>query len=125
MIEQGKRIVRPRRRHIPLPEGAIYVGRPTLWGNPFQDRTGGHARSVIIHAKWLEGRVGAMMLENMGFTPAEIEALERLRIRVLTQLHRLAGKDLACWCPQTSDWCHADTLLRLAPIFADLESLAA
>lgn len=125
MTQQGKRIVRPRRKGAPLPEGSIYVGRPTMWGNPFQDRAGGHARSVILHAKWLEGRIGALLLEQLGFAPAEVDALDRLRARVLTNLHRLAGKDLACWCPQTSAWCHAETLLRLAPIHSEYECRAA
>lgn len=125
MTTQARRIVRPRRKGIALPAGAIYVGRPTLWGNPFQDRAGGHARSVILHAKWLEGRVGALMLENIHFSPAEIDAIDRLRCRVLTRLHELAGHDLACWCPATSQWCHAATLLRMAPAFAELERLAA
>lgn len=125
MIPKAKRIVRPRRRNVPIPEGSVYVGRPTMWGNPFQDRVGGHARSVIVHAAWLEGRVGARMLENLHFSLAEIETIERLRIRVLTNLYRLGGKDLACWCPLTSEWCHAETLLRLAPFYAEIEGLAA
>lgn len=125
MHQPAQRICRSRRKGAPVPPGAIYVGRPTIWGNPFQDRAGGHVRSVIIHAKWLEGRVGALMLENMRFSPAEIDALERLRVRVLTQLHRLAGHDLACWCPLSSAWCHANTLLQLAPVHAELERLAA
>lgn len=61
----------------------------------------------------------------MGFSPAEIDAMERLRARVLTNLHRLSGHDLACWCPKTSDWCHAETLLQLAAIHADYERWAA
>ena len=108
-----------------MPEGAIYVGRPTLWGNPFQARRWGHAKSVILHERWLRGRLGALSLERMGFCPAEVEALYRLRERVLTRLHELAGRDLACWCPLSSKWCHANTLLGLAPGFAELERLAA
>lgn len=114
-IRMPQRIRRPRRKGAPLPAGAVYVGRPTLWGNPFMDRPGiGHARGVILHAKWLEGRIGAHMLENMGFSLGEIEALDRLRARVLHRLPDLAGKDLACWCPLTSAWCHAATLLQRA-----------
>lgn len=119
------RIQRSRKRGARLPEGAIYVGRPTMWGNPFQDRAGGHARSVIVHREWLAGRIGALTLEGMGFSPSEIDALERLRARVLVNLHRLAGNDLACWCPRNSDWCHAETLLRMAPQYAELERIAA
>ncbi len=109
-----RRIRRSRRKLATLPPGAIYVGRPTVWGNPFQDRVGGHARSVIYYENWLAGRVGALLLESRGFSPSEIDALARKRSAILTGLPRLAGRDLACWCPLTSDWCHANTLIRLA-----------
>lgn len=122
---RGRRIMRPRRRGSRLPEGAVYVGRPTLWGNPFMVGRWGHARSVILHENWLAGRLGALSLENMGWNAGEIEALERRRRRVLTSLHTLAGRDLACWCPLTSQWCHAETLLSLAPTHWELERLAA
>jgi hypothetical protein len=45
---------------------------------------------------------------------AEIEALQRWRARLLPRLQQLAGKDLQCWCPLTSPWCHADVLLNTA-----------
>jgi hypothetical protein len=126
MKHSPQRLQRPRRKGAPLPEGAVYVGRPTLWGNPFMERPGiGHAQSVILHSKWLEGRIGARMLENMGFSLGEIEALDRLRLRVLHRLPDLAGKDLTCWCPLTSDWCHAATLLNLANHMPRIAKIAA
>jgi hypothetical protein len=125
MIPKANRIQRPRRKGSTLPAGAVYVGRPTMWGNPFAGRCSGHAKSVILHQHWLEGRIGALTLERMGFHPAEIDALSRLRERVLVNLHRLAGRDLACWCALTSEWCHAETLLRLAPLYADYHQHAA
>lgn len=105
MISRAQRVRRSRARGARLPEGAVYVGRPTMWGNPFMGRRWGHAKSVILHRHWLRGELGALTLERMGFCPAEIEALFRLRVRVLTGLHQLAGRDLACWCPLTSEWC--------------------
>ncbi len=125
MIPQAKRIQRSRRKGAALPEGTVYVGRPTMWGNPFMGRCTGHARSVILHTQWLDGRIGALMLEAMGFSPGEIDALDRLRCRVLTRLHELAGRNLACWCPPSSEWCHANTLLRMAPAHHAYERLAA
>ncbi|HKT85596.1 MAG TPA: DUF4326 domain-containing protein [Novosphingobium sp.] len=122
---RGNRLQRSRRKGAVLPTNAVYVGRPTLWGNPFQARRWGHAKSVILHDRWLQGRLGALSLERMGFCPAEIEALYRLRERVLTNLHRLAGHDLACWCPVTSKWCHAEKLLDLAARYAEFERFAA
>lgn len=125
LARAGQRIQRSRRKGYRTPDGVIYVGRPTMWGNPFDHRGHGHARATILHKEWLDGRVGALTLERMGFCPAEIETLERLRIRVLTNLHRLAGRDLACWCPLTSEWCHAETLLHRAPVHAEYEGHAA
>lgn len=125
VILPAQRIQRSRRKGYRTPEGVIYVGRPTMWGNPFHAAGRGHAKATILHDQWLKGRIGALTLECMDFCPAEIEALERLRARVLVSLHRLAGRDLACWCPLTSPWCHAETLLRLAPVYADFEKCAA
>lgn len=124
-VPPAQRIQRSRRKGYRTPAGAIYVGRPTMWGNPFHVAGRGHAKATILHQEWLKGRIGALTLERMGYCPAEIEALERMRARVLINLHRLAGRDLACWCPPASPWCHAETLLRLAPLHADYERCAA
>lgn len=116
-----RRVTRTRRKGYRLPPHTIYVGRPTKWGNPFAAKDRGHAKATILHKRWLAGDIGALTLEGMGFHPAEIDALDRLRCRVLQDLHQLAGHNLACWCPATSDWCHAQTLLELAATHADYE----
>lgn len=120
-----QRLTRSRKRGARLPEGTVYVGRPTLWGNPFTVGRFGHAKCVILHKAWLEGELGDLTLERMNFCPAEIEALHRKRVASLTRLHTLHGRNLACWCPQTSAWCHANTLIRMAPTYAEYERLAA
>ncbi|SEQ59705.1 DUF4326 domain-containing protein [Sphingobium sp. YR768] len=111
---QPRRLQRPRKQGGPLGQGVRYVGRPTDFANPFDGRDFGHARSVRLHARWLDGRLGDLSLEMLGFCPAEIEAMHRLLDRVLRRLPELSGLDLQCWCPTTSRWCHADNLLRLA-----------
>lgn len=129
--DRPHRIRRSRRKGYRLPDGAIYVGRPTLWGNPFSvgpSETGGHgshARCTILHKAWLKGELGDLTLQRMGFCAAQIETLHRKRAAILARLHALAGHDLACWCPLTSEWCHAETYLALAPLHAELERLAA
>lgn len=120
-----QRLTRSRRRGTRMPEGSIYVGRPTLWGNPFTIDRFGHAKCVILHKEWLNGRLGDLTLEHMKFCPAEIEALHRKRISTLIRLHELAGRDLVCWCPQSSAWCHANTLIAMASDYAEYERLAA
>lgn len=77
-----------------IPEGAVYVGRPSKWGNPFPVRYGGASREEVIR------RYKTWLLE----TPAGKELQK--------DLHELRGKDLVCWCaPQK---CHADILVEIA-----------
>ena len=48
----ARRIQRSRRKGFRMPENAIYVGRPTMWGNPFEHRKWGHAKATILHERW-------------------------------------------------------------------------
>ena len=89
-----------------MPEGAIYVGRPTRWGNPWR---------VGFVNRWIENGVSR---EGTALTVADAVALYRADL--LAQLTRgacdltpLRGHDLACWCPLDQP-CHADVLLELA-----------
>jgi hypothetical protein len=75
-----------------MPAGAVYVGRPTRWGNPFKVSEYGRADAVRRFDEYLRS-----MPEDM---------LEQL-------IAPLRGKDLACFCPLDAP-CHADVLLRLA-----------
>lgn len=78
------------RHHHGVPEGAIYVGRPSKWGNPFIAGRDGTRKEVI--AKY---RVWLLADETL-----------------IADLHELRGKDLVCWCsPQA---CHAEVLAELA-----------
>ena len=94
------RIQRRRTKGWRMPEGAVYVGRPTKWGSQFY--IGGsltRERAVAMYRRWL-GRADWLDLEE------------------------LRGKDLACWCRLDQE-CHADVLLELAnqpPPAAGLET---
>lgn len=106
---------RIRRARNSTPAGAVYVGRPTIWLNPFGSRPRiGHKRSVILFSAWLAGHLSPRVLAACGFGPAERQALGRRRHALIKQLPALRGRDLQCWCPVTSDWCHADVLIRIA-----------
>lgn len=73
------------------PEDAIYVGRPSIWGNPFT------ARSEVQRNKVCD------QFEEYAMTKL-LQDPEWLR--------PLQGKSLVCWCAPKR--CHADTLYRLA-----------
>lgn len=79
-----------------MPEGVVYVGRPTRWGNPYQagkDGDGDRAYLARLYREWLD-------------RPEQAELRAAIR-------RELRGRDLACWCP-LDDACHADVLLEVA-----------
>jgi len=76
-----------------VPADAIYVGRPSVFGNPFAMRE---------HTKANRDKV-CDAFENM----CSLNPKFRERIK-----QELRGKDLVCWCAPAR--CHADTLLRIA-----------
>ncbi len=106
-----KRIQRRRTKGWRMSEGAVYVGRPTRWGNPF--RVGQWVRPLgglpveIKDAALALGLFRANALDPMGGVVFRENVRKHLR-----------GKDLACWCKITSGGeyipCHADVLLEIA-----------
>ncbi len=87
-----KRIQRKRTKGWTMPKDAVYVGRPTIFGNPLT--------TAEQFRNWLNGQkaTGAGGLR---------------RISLMSRIHELRGKDLACWCP-LDHHCHADVLLEIA-----------
>jgi hypothetical protein len=92
------RIRLSRRKGWRKPENTVVVARPTRWGNPFPVAELGRERAIAAFRAMLadpEARAAA------GYpAPEEIVA-------------RLAGRNLACWCPLDQP-CHADVLLEVA-----------
>jgi hypothetical protein len=69
---------------------AVYIGRPTKWGNPFvMGRDGNRVEVILKYEKWICDQPN-----------------------LLADLHELTGKNLICWC--APDPCHGDILLKLA-----------
>ena len=108
------RLQRSRAKGWRMPQGAIYVGRPTRWGSPFDWQesrdeygcTDAEARDhvVDVYRRWLAMEDAAAFDED---TPRPG------RVAILANLQDLRGFDLACWCPLDGP-CHADVLLELA-----------
>lgn len=67
----------------------VYIGRPSVWGNPF----------------------------HVGEDGTRVEVIEKYREWVQEQpylmdkLHTLKGKTLGCWCKPKA--CHGDVLVEL------------
>lgn len=107
-----------------MPEGAVYVGRPTAWGNPFavgesidrdsplwpyivRELPGGTSGLQSVKPLRRETVVAAYdwwFIEQVGLMLAVAE--------------ELGGRDLACWCPTPKpgedDICHAAFLLAMS-----------
>ena len=112
----AKRIQRKRHRGWRAPEGAIYIGRGSKWGNPW--RIGGRmtpTAHVAAHRFASGLHLRRLDPTTTSFTDEESYALKGLFLYPSDEEIRaaLAGRDLMCWCPQ-SEPCHADVLLELA-----------
>ena len=94
------RIQRKRTKGWRMFPGTVYVGRPSIWGNPF---TGPHAAEDF--QLWWEHR-GTPGHWSFGLFPDRMDLL-------MTEPHPLRGKNLACWCPLDQP-CHGDILLKIA-----------
>lgn len=85
--------------HKDAPKDAVYVGRPTKFGNPFSHLTSGTLAQHLVKDR--------------------DEAVKRFEEYLLTNKPllnaaqaELKGKSLVCWCAPKS--CHADILIKYA-----------
>ncbi|QAY71797.1 DUF4326 domain-containing protein [Xylanimonas protaetiae] len=133
-----QRIQLRRTRGWRKPEGAIKVDRTTVWGNPFKvgavapaanwpesdprfSRDGNHtvadAEEAVDLFREMVRRGGWYLCRSYGKPDGQI-----LTVGPMWQpwepAARLAGHDLACWCPLPEpgepDHCHAAVLLAIA-----------
>lgn len=112
-----KRIQRSRKKGWRLPENAVYVGRPSQWGNPYR---------VGVRTAWQPP--GGVVSHIVPVRAQDAVEAYRVHIDRLIRLYtpfglrirsELGGRDLACWCPLVDENgepvpCHADVLLELA-----------
>ena len=132
-----KRVQRQRTKGWRMPDGAVYVGRPSKWGNPY--RFNGDMPEIVTHddgRSWWFPNTGGfdVVVKDGGLTYAAppdsalhaIVSMYRDDLLAGTLSHdggfplsaadvrqELAGRDLACWCPLDQP-CHADVLLEIA-----------
>lgn len=124
-----ERIQRRRTKGWKMTEEAIYVGRPSRWGNPFTVRRGSVygqnwtlTRGNFWTATLCEWDVVYVTSTSEAIAFDHSIALFRRLIAVQARdyprcfeewIGPLRGRDLACWCPLSSP-CHADVLLEIA-----------
>jgi hypothetical protein len=124
-----KRIQRRREKGWRMPPNTVYVGRPSLWGNPWSSADIGRSYPEIPIGERAAAaaRLYRRELEHWGLLTDYSEVVSRDRWEVTARTTgesgalnmaeyaaiALYGKDLACWCPLTQP-CHADVLLELA-----------
>ena len=107
-----------------MPNTAIYVGRPTKWGNPLKligDAIyidAGHRRKILDpwvlyeHGHDLEDLIYlySRLWDGIDFANPDLQYWsDKFKELDLTELK---GLDLACYCPISSP-CHADVLMTL------------
>lgn len=73
-----------------IPDTAVYIGRPSKWGNPF-----------VIGVDGSRGEVISKYAQYLRSSPS-----------LLSDLHELKGRDLVCFCKPKA--CHGDILLSLS-----------
>ena len=84
------RAQRSRRRNWTAPEGSVYVGRPTLWGNPYSAKKLGQEQAVACYRLY-------------------VKAMDSDARRAW--LAPLRDKVLLCWCRE-GEACHVDVLIE-------------
>jgi hypothetical protein len=87
-----QRLQRQRTRGWRKPVNAVYVGRPSRWGNPYRVGRDGTAAACVALFR-------ARYAQNVRYRQ-EVQAT-------------LAGHDVLCWCAPGAP-CHADVLLQWA-----------
>lgn len=110
-----RRVQRTRTRGGGMPEGAVYVGRPTAFGNPFKAGDSVYvtgSASKAGGAEWEDLTAERAVELYKGYVLGKPALLAKVRAE-------LAGRDLACWCALVDENgqrvpCHADALLEIA-----------
>lgn len=133
-----QRIQRKRTKGWRMPEGAVYVGRPTTFGNPFQaykcdccgywDVRDDNGMTYLVRHDYV--RQPAVRADQSTWTTKREATREAVRLyrdeltcwvggrldwnpEFAAAVQGLRGLDLACWCPIDQP-CHADVLLEIA-----------
>lgn len=87
-----------------IPPDAVYVGRPSKWGNPW--KIGEH------HPRDGHRLTREEAIELHRSSIRQMVTTKRGDGSTIIDISELRGRDLVCWCAPFP--CHADVLLELA-----------
>ena len=110
-----KRIQRKRTKGWRMPEGAMYVGRPTPWGNPFRTLRwqivagDGTVTKTNVSRKLKPDEAVNCFRAELGRWDSGYRAFYLGPLREATAL--------VCWCPLDQP-CHADVLIEALEVGA-------
>ncbi len=114
------RLQRRRTKGWRMPVDAVYVGRPSYFGNPFTvgqtTPASWHEPFADVHVRDRAHAVELLRayLEWRSKKPSGWCSSAGPRFPWESQIRGLlAGRDLVCWCPPGAP-CHADVLLGIA-----------
>lgn len=76
--------------NIKVEECDVYIGRPTIYGNPFPSARHGRDKCIAMYKRWFWGRIQ----DDKNF---------EMKVRMLE------GKRLGCYCAPKA--CHGDVIV--------------
>jgi hypothetical protein len=131
-VSEPVRIQRRRTKGWRMPEDAVYVGRPTVFGNPFRPILSRCCPNWdVIDENDVTYLIDHERAHRLPYRTSRQEAMSNAvrlfdadltywlggRIKhdpeLAAAIQQLRGADLACWCPLDQP-CHADVLLEIA-----------
>lgn len=124
------RIQRKRTKGWKMPPNTVYVGRPTKWGNWLVARKAEYARTVGgVKYGWvvfnLKTDAPAIYCDTKkGAIKNCVYWYRHHAPRLVPDIDKLRGKNLACWC-NPDDPCHADVLLDMANEYCQWDGISA
>lgn len=85
-----------------MPNDVVYIGRGSIFGNPFDWRLTSKEIAVAEFRSWL-GKYGNTWYPG----------LAEKRDIILRNIYELRGRNICCWCSENEP-CHGDVLLEIA-----------
>lgn len=74
----------------------VYIGRPSMWGNPFSHK---------------KGTLAEYMVDSVEEAIAAYEIWIKMQPALMSSIETLRGKTLGCWCKPKQ--CHGDVIIKL------------